>query len=92
MQLKDLASRGRRCRIVAAGVAVTLFAGAVVAAAEGDSPFGNFGGGTDVTPGNLLIARSVFATPSITAGALVTGPTGVTGLTGGTQLPRMHDR
>ena len=72
---------------MAAGVAVALFAGAAVATAEGDSPFGNFGGGSDIAPGNLLIARSVYATPSITAGTLVTGPSGVTGVTGGTQLP-----
>jgi len=36
MQPKDdLVSRGRRRRLVAAGVAVTLFAGAAVATAEG---------------------------------------------------------
>jgi hypothetical protein len=73
----DLVSRGRRRRLVAVGVAVTLFAGAAVATAEGD-----FGGGSNVLPGNLLIARSVYATPNIVAGA-----TGPTGLTGGTQLP-----
>ncbi|HLW94886.1 MAG TPA: hypothetical protein VKS25_05875 [Solirubrobacteraceae bacterium] len=36
------------------------------------------GGGSDISPGNLLISRSVYAAPNITAGA-----TGVTG----TQLP-----
>ena len=79
MQPKDLASRRRRARVVAALVTASVLAGLAVASAEGDSLFG---GGSDIYPGNLLIARSVYATPNIVAGA-----TGPTGLTGGTQLP-----
>jgi hypothetical protein len=75
MQVKDL----RRARLVAALVTATVLAGLAVASAEGDSLFG---GGSDINPGDLLIARSVYATPNIVAGT-----TGPSGLTGGTQLP-----
>ena len=85
MPRKHHVSRHRRARLVAAVVVASVIAGLAVATAEGDSPFGGFGG-SDIFPGNLLIARSVYATPDIVAGA--TGPTGPTGLTGGTQLPK----
>ncbi len=77
-------TRRRRGRLVAAVAAASVLAGVAVATAEGDSPFGGFGG-SDIAPGNLLIARSVYATPNIVAGS--TGASGATGLTGGTQLP-----
>jgi hypothetical protein len=87
MQRKHHLTR-RRGRLVAAVFAASVLVGAAaVATAEGDPPFGGFGG-SDISPGNLLIARSVYATPNIVAGT--TGPTGAsgaTGLTGGTQLP-----
>jgi len=70
MQLKDLVTRRRSGRLVIAAAVATLSAGAAIASA--------MGGGSDIFAGNLLISRSVYAAPSITAGA-----TGVTG----TQLP-----
>ena len=87
MQRKQQLARRSRGRLVAAVVAATALAGVAVATAEGDSPFGG-SGGSDISAGNLLIARSVYAAPNIVAGT--TGPTGAsgaTGLTGGTQLP-----
>jgi hypothetical protein len=100
MQRKHHLTGRRRARLLAAVVAASVLAGVAVATAEGDSPWGGFGGGSEIFPGNLLIARSVYATPNIVAGTTgatgptggtgasgATGATGATGLTGGTQLP-----
>ncbi|MGD0198266.1 MAG: hypothetical protein ABSC56_10235 [Solirubrobacteraceae bacterium] len=73
MPLKHQLKRARRGRLLAAGVSATLAITAIVATAEGDVPFGG-PGQPQLYPNNLLIARSVYAEPSITAGA-----TGVTG-------------
>ena len=70
MQLNDLVTRRRSGRLVIAAIAATLSAGVAIASATD--------GGGDISPGNLLISRSVYAAPSLTAGS-----TGVTG----TQLP-----
>ena len=73
MAQRDRRTRGRRGRLVIIGVTATLVAGALVATAEGDVPF--FGSGQpQFYPNNLVIARSVYAQPTITAGT-----TGVTG-------------
>ncbi len=73
MRLKDRLTRARRARLTASGAAVALALGAIVATAEGDVPF--FGsGGAQLYPNNLLIARSTYAEPSLTASS-----TGVTG-------------
>ena len=70
MALKDLVTPRRTRRIAIAAAVATACAGAAVASA--------IGGGSGIFAGNLLISRTVYAAPSITAGA-----TGVTG----TQLP-----
>ena len=61
------ATRRRHARLLAALAAATALAGVIVATAAGDPLFG---GGSNIHPGNLLIARSVYATPNIVAGAM----------------------
>ncbi len=73
MRLQNRLTRIGRARVVATGATLALALGAIVATAEGDVPF--FGSGQpQLYPNNLLIARSVYTEPSLTAGA-----TGVTG-------------